>query len=60
MPFVKIDLFEGRTDEQKIALAKEITEVVMKHTGANREAIHVFINDLMEGTYFPHGEMKRK
>ncbi|MFZ1304043.1 MAG: tautomerase family protein, partial [Lactococcus raffinolactis] len=26
MPFVHIDLFEGRTDEQKIALAHDITE----------------------------------
>ncbi|MDQ0221715.1 4-oxalocrotonate tautomerase [Streptococcus moroccensis] len=60
MPFVKIDLFEGRTDDQKIALAQEVTEVVMKHTGASKEAVHVFINDLKEGTYFPQGEMKRK
>ncbi|MEE5767622.1 tautomerase family protein, partial [Streptococcus pneumoniae] len=26
MPFVRIDLFEGRTLEQKKALAKEVTE----------------------------------
>ncbi|MDU8954098.1 MAG: tautomerase family protein, partial [Streptococcus sp.] len=25
MPFVKIDLFEGRTEEQKIELAREVT-----------------------------------
>jgi phenylpyruvate tautomerase PptA (4-oxalocrotonate tautomerase family) len=30
MPFVHIDLFEGRTDEQKIALAHDITEAVIK------------------------------
>ena len=46
MPFVKIDLFEGRTEEQKIELAREVTEV--------------FINDMPEGTYYPHGEMKKK
>ncbi|MDU4839378.1 MAG: tautomerase family protein, partial [Streptococcus salivarius] len=22
--------------------------------------IHVFINDMPEGTYYPHGEMKKK
>lgn len=60
MPFVKIDLFEGRTQEQKIALAREVTDVVSKHTNAPKEAIHVFINDMPEGTYFPQGEMKRK
>lgn len=60
MPFVRIDLFEGRTEEQKINLAKGVTEAVMKNTGAPADAIHVFINDMEEGTYFPHGEMKRK
>ena len=60
MPFVKIDLFEGRTEEQKINLAKDVTEVVMKNTGAPKEAIHVFINDMPEGTYYPQGQMKKK
>ncbi len=27
MPFVKIDLFEGRSQEQKNELAREVTEV---------------------------------
>ncbi|MGU7994754.1 4-oxalocrotonate tautomerase [Streptococcus suis] len=64
MPFVRIDLFEGRTEEQKIALAREVTEVVSRNTNAPKEAIHVFINDMPEdmpeGTYYPQGEMKRK
>ena len=30
MPFVKIDLFEGRSEEQKIELAREVTEVVSR------------------------------
>ncbi len=46
MPFVRIDLFEGRTEEQKIALAREVTEVVSRNTNAPKEAIHVFINDM--------------
>lgn len=60
MPFVKIDLFEGRTEEQKIQLASEVTEVVSRIAKAPKENIHVFINDLPEGTYYPQGEMKRK
>ncbi|HEM3623687.1 4-oxalocrotonate tautomerase [Streptococcus suis] len=60
MPFVRIDLFEGCTEEQKIALAREVTEVVSRNTNAPKEAIHVFINDMPEGTYYPQGEMKRK
>ncbi|MGQ4038380.1 4-oxalocrotonate tautomerase [Streptococcus dysgalactiae] len=60
MPFVKIDLFEGRSQEQKNELAREVTEVVSRIAKAPKENIHVFINDMPEGSYFPQGEMKRK
>ena len=60
MPFVKIDLFEGRSEEQKIELAREVTEVVSRVAKAPKEASHVLINDMPEGTYYPYGEMKKK
>lgn len=60
MPFVNIELFEGRTKEQKQALAKEVASAVHKHTGAPLEAIHIIIKDLPEGTYFPKGELRTK
>ena len=59
MPFVRIDLFEGRT-RAKEALAKEVTEAVVRNTGAPQSAVHVIINDMPEGTYFPQGEMRNK
>ena len=43
MPFVKIDLFEGRTEEQKIELARDVTEVVSRVAKAPKEAIHVLM-----------------
>ena len=55
MPFVRIDLFEGRTLEQK-----KVTEAVVRNTGAPQSAVHVIINDMPEGTYFPQGEMRTK
>ncbi|HFH1715432.1 4-oxalocrotonate tautomerase [Streptococcus pneumoniae] len=57
---LRIDLFEGRTLEQKKALAKEVTEAVVRNTGAPQSAVHVIINDMPEGTYFPQGEMRTK
>lgn len=60
MPFVKIDLFEGRSQEQKNELAREVTEVVSRIAKAPKENIHVFINDMLEGTYYPQGELKKK
>ncbi|GFE44850.1 4-oxalocrotonate tautomerase [Streptococcus canis] len=60
MPFITIDLFEGRSQEQKNQLAREVTEVVSRIAQAPKESIHVFINDMPEGTYFPQGELKRR
>lgn len=60
MPFVKIDLFEGRSQEQKNELAREVTEVVSRIAKAPKENIHVFINDMPEGIYYPQGELKKK
>ncbi|MDR1474052.1 MAG: 4-oxalocrotonate tautomerase [Lactobacillales bacterium] len=60
MPFVNIDLFEGRTLEQKQKLAKEVTEVVSKNIGVPKEMIYVFIHEMKEGDYYPHGEMHQR
>lgn len=60
MPFITIDLFEGRTQEQKDQLAAEVCDVVSRITKAPKEAIHIFINDMPEGVYYPQGQLKRK
>jgi len=60
MPFVHIELFEGRTLEQKAAIAREVTETIMKHAGAPREAIHVIFKDMQEGELYQAGEMRKK
>ncbi|MCL5962045.1 MAG: 2-hydroxymuconate tautomerase family protein [Chloroflexi bacterium] len=46
MPFVRIDMFEGRTKEQKAALAKAVTAAVQETLGAAPEHIYVIINEL--------------
>ncbi|MCL5266386.1 MAG: 2-hydroxymuconate tautomerase family protein [Chloroflexi bacterium] len=46
MPFVRIDMFEGRTKEQKAALARAVTAAVQETLGAPPEHIYVVINEL--------------
>lgn len=41
MPMVQISMISGRTKEQKAALAQDVTEAVMKHTGASRDGTSV-------------------
>lgn len=58
MPFVHIELVEGRSKEQLTAMMKDVTEAVHKNTGAPKEHIHVIINEMKKGTYAVNGEFK--
>ncbi|GAC1398626.1 MAG: hypothetical protein NVSMB56_13580 [Pyrinomonadaceae bacterium] len=45
MPVIQCDIREGRSDEQKRALAREITRVVHETIGAPIEYIYVLIRE---------------
>ena len=45
MPIIQCDIREGRSDEQKGALAREITRVVHETIGAPVEYIYVLIRE---------------
>ena len=45
MPVIQCDIREGRTEEQKRALAQEITRVVQETVGAPVEYIYVLIRE---------------
>lgn len=51
MPIVNVKLLEGRSDEQLKNLVTEVTNAVEKTTGANREAIHVVIDEMKKNRY---------
>lgn len=46
MPHVSVKCYPGRTEEQKIALAKKITEDVKEIMNAKEETISVSIEDI--------------
>ncbi|HCT95616.1 4-oxalocrotonate tautomerase family protein [Vagococcus lutrae] len=51
MPIVTVQMLEGRTVEQKQALIKEVTETVVKTTGAKQEAVTVVIEEMKKENY---------
>lgn len=57
MPFVHIELIEGRTAEQKSHLVKDVTDAVVKNTGASPEAVHVILTDMKKGNYAHAGKL---
>jgi len=58
MPFIHVELVEGRSQKQLTNMMKEITEAVHKNTGAPKEHIHVIINEMKQGTYAVNGDWK--
>ncbi|MGO2082347.1 2-hydroxymuconate tautomerase [Vagococcus sp.] len=59
MPIVHIELLEGRTQEQKDHLVKDVTEAIVKNTGAQRENVHIVIHDMEKGNYAVGGVTKK-
>lgn len=45
MPLVIVKMLEGRSVEQKRRLVREITDVVVKYTGAPEDQVDVLIQD---------------
>ena len=45
MPLIIVKMLEGRSVEQKRRLVREITDVVVKLTGAPEEQVDVIIED---------------
>lgn len=58
MPIINVKLLEGRSDEQLKNLVTEVTNAVEKTTGANREAIHVIIEEMQKNHYGVAGVRK--
>lgn len=46
MPTLRVELFEGRSSEQKAALAKELTAACVRVLGGNAESVDVLFYDL--------------
>lgn len=51
MPFVTIELIEGRTLEQKRQMTKDVTEAVANACAIPPDRVHVFIRDLAKDEY---------
>ena len=58
MPFIHVELVEGRSQEQLTNMMKEMTDAVHKNTGSPKEHIHVIINEMKKGQYAVNGDWK--
>lgn len=51
MPYVTVKMLEGRSEEQKKALVEKVTLAVEETTGAPKEKIVVFIEEMPKNHY---------
>lgn len=57
MPLIRVEMFKGRTDEQKKVLVKELTDSFIKSCGGNRDAVDVIIMDIEQKNWGKAGEL---
>lgn len=46
MPVVVVEMWEGRTVEQKRALVRAITDAMVQHAGARPDHLHIIIHEV--------------
>lgn len=59
MPIINIQMLAGRTPEQKENLITEVTDAVVRTTGARKEAVTIIISDMKKEDYGHGGEVMK-
>lgn len=57
MPTYHIEMFEGRTVEQKKKLAQEITRVTVEVLGGDAESVDILITDVKRENWATGGKL---
>ena len=57
MPVITVELWKGRTTEQKRTLVKSITSATVAATGAPPEAVHIVIHEVEKENWGIAGEL---
>lgn len=58
MPFVQIEMLEGRTVEQKRALAEKLTEVISEVLNCPPTAVSIIMRDMPKTNYASGGKLR--
>lgn len=57
MPMIKVEMFKGRTVDEKRALVKELTEGFVRAAGGRREGVHVVLTEVEPVDWGVGGEL---
>ena len=57
MPIIRIEMMEGRTVEQKRALAKELTDAFVRTCDGKADSVYVVIDDVKKEDWAVAGKL---
>jgi len=57
MPIIRVEMFAGRSREEKRKLSKALTDAMVQSTGANPDAVWVVLNDVEKEDWAFGGEL---
>ncbi len=57
MPIIRVEMFTGRTKEQKRELVKELTAAFVKVAGSSPQNVHVIMTDVEKDRWGSGGEL---
>jgi 4-oxalocrotonate tautomerase len=60
MPVAVINIVEGRTEQQKLALIQEMTEAIVRAIDAPRENVRIIINDMPKENFGIAGQSAKQ
>ncbi len=57
MPVIKIEMFPGRTLDQKRAIAKAVTDSFVDSAKATPQSVHIIFNEVAQDDWAVAGEL---
>jgi len=57
MPMIRVEMFAGRTADQKRALVKELTEAFVRAAGGNAQSVQVVLSDVEKSDWAAGGQL---
>ncbi|PPI83700.1 2-hydroxymuconate tautomerase [Marinobacter maroccanus] len=60
MPVAQINILEGRSDEQKEALIREVTDAICRSLGAPVESVRIIITEMPKQHFGIGGQSAKK
>jgi len=57
MPIIRVEMFTGRTEKQKRALVRELTDAFVNAAGGTPESVNVVITDVDKNDWGSGGEL---